>query len=155
MKKQSLRISIIATPLMIVCGLLMSSAPARGESPEGVCSNRTLRGEYGFAAVGVLLGVPGLPPEAQFRSVGMTQFDGKGGVTWLEHTIINGSLQGLEWTPAVGTYTVNSNCTGTAIVHTPNSRAALSLAFVVVKQGKEIHSVQDANAISTVFVRVE
>ena len=41
------------------------------------------------------------------------------------------------------------------MVNTPNSPVPLHLAFVVVRQGKEIHTVLDANAISTVFNKVE
>jgi subtilisin family serine protease len=155
MKKQSLRISMIATPLMIVCGLLASGVPARAQSDSaGACSNSTLSGNYGFAAEGVLIGVPGLPTEAQFRSVGIAHFDGKGNLTWLENTVVNGMPLGAVWTAASGTYAVNPNCTGTAVVITPNSPVPLNLAFVVVNQGKEIHSVENANAIATVFIKV-
>ena len=154
MKRQRLRISMIAAPTMIVCGLLASGASARAESEDGACSNRTIQGDYGYAAEGVLLGIPGLPV-APFRSVGMTHFDGKGNLTWVEHTVVNGVPLNVGWTPASGTYTVNPNCTGTAVVNTPNSPVPLNLAFVVVKQGKEIHSVLDANAIATVFIKVE
>jgi len=58
MKKQCLRISMIATPLMIVCGLLASGTSARAQSAE--CSNRTLRGDYGSAVEGVVLPGPGV-----------------------------------------------------------------------------------------------
>jgi hypothetical protein len=154
-KKQRLIISRIATPMMIVCGLLASGASARAESDDRACSNRTLSGDYGFSAGGVLLGAPGLPPEAQFRSVGMTHFDGKGNLTWVEHTVINGILLDAGWTAASGNYTVNSNCTGTAVVNTPNSPVPLKLAFVVVRQGKEIHTVLDANAIAAVYIKID
>jgi hypothetical protein len=59
------------------------------------------------------------------------------------------------WTAASGTYTVNPDCTGTAVVNTPNSPVPLNLALVAVREGKEIHAVLDSNAISTVFTRVE
>ena len=64
MTKQSLRISMMATPLMIVCGLLGSGASATAEAQDGPCSNRTLHGDYGSAVEGVLLNISGLPPEA-------------------------------------------------------------------------------------------
>jgi subtilisin family serine protease len=156
MQKQSSRSSMIATPMMIICGLLASGAPAGAQSPDAAgCSNQTLSGNYGYAAEGVLIGVPGLPAEAQFRSVGMTHFDGKGNLAWLETTVINGIQVSADWTAASGTYTVNPNCTGTAVVLTPNSPVPLNLAFVVVKRGTEIHSVENANAIATVFTKVD
>ena len=103
----------------------------------------------------MLLGTPGLPPEAPFRSVGMTHFDGKRKLPWVEHTVVNGLPLDVDRTAASGTYAVNPNCTGTAVVNTPNSPVPLNLAFVVVRQGKEIHSVLDTNAIATIFIRVD
>jgi hypothetical protein len=138
---------------MIVCGLLASGASAMAQSNEGHCSNRTLFGDYGYASEGVLLPAPGV--SLQFRSVGMTHFDGKGNLTWVEHTVVNGTSLGAGWTAASGTYTVNSDCTGTAVVNTPNSPVPLNLAFMVVREGKEMHSVLDSNAIATVFIKVE
>ena len=162
------RISRIATPTTLICAVLSigSTAWAQTDSWERTdnwgradmqkaCSNGTLRGDYGYAAEGVLIDNPGLPKTAQFRSVGTTHFDGQGSLTWLERTVINGKLQNSDWTAASGTYAVNANCTGTAVVVTPNSPVPLYLAFVVVHQGKEVHAVLESNAISTVFKKVE
>jgi hypothetical protein len=44
---------------------------------------------------------------------------------------------------------------GSGCRRTPSSFAPLNLAFVVVKQGKEVHSLLDTNAIATVFTKVE
>jgi hypothetical protein len=125
------------------------------DSQERRCSNRTLFGDYGSAGEGVLLNIPGLPPEAQFRGLTVTHFDGKGSLTWVEHTVINGTPLQSGWTPASGVYTVNSDCTGTAVVDTPNSPVPLHLALVVVRGGKEIHTVLDSDAISSVFTKIE
>ena len=149
-----------AIPITIACALFASGGSAMAqsagsESDHKRCSNRTLLGDYGSVSEGVLLNVPGLPPEAQFRAVTMTHFDGKGNLSWVEHTVINGTLLEPGWTPASGTYAVNPDCTGTAVVNTPNSPVPLSLAFVVVKQGKEIHTVLDSDAIATVFIKVD
>jgi hypothetical protein len=85
----------------------------------------------------------------------MAHFDGKGDLTWVEHTVINGTLLQPGWTAASGTYTVNPDCTGTAVVNTPNSPVPLNLALVVVRQGKEIHTVLDSNAIAAVYIKVD
>jgi hypothetical protein len=140
---------------MIVCGLLALHASAMAQSNEPHCSNRTLFGNYGSAAEGVLLNVPGLPPEAQFRGLTMSHFDGEGNLTWVEHIVINGTPAQPGWVPASGTYTVNPDCTGTAVVNTPNSPVPLHLALVVVRQGKEFHSVLDSDAIAAVYIKVE
>ncbi len=149
---------------MIICGRLVAASSARvdqqreaSRDDEGtkVCTNTTLLGAYGSAVEGVLLNLPGLPPEAQFRAVVMTHYDGEGNFTQVEHTVVNGITLEAGWTPGSGTYTVNPNCTGTAVGNPPNSPFPLNLAFVVVRQGKEIHSVLDANALATVSIRVE
>jgi hypothetical protein len=137
----------------IICGLLASGASAMAQSSDRQCSNRTLFGNYGFAAEGVLLPAQGISLE--FRSVGVAHFDGQGNLTWLEHTVVNGTLLQPGWTEASGSYTVNPNCTGTAVVNTPNSPAPLNFAFVVVREGKEIHTVLDSNAIASVFTKVD
>ena len=85
----------------------------------------------------------------------MTHFDGKGSLAWVEHTVIKGTPLQSGWTRASGIYTVNSDCTGTAVVDTPNSPVPLHLALVVVRRGKEIHTVLDSDAISSVFVKIE
>jgi hypothetical protein len=148
------RLMLAVTP-MIVCCLLTSGALAAAQSDVDPCSNRTIVGDYGGASEGVLLGIPGLPPEAQFRGLTMTHFDGKGNLTWVEHTVINGVPVQPGWIAASGTYAVNQDCTGTAIVNTPNSPVPLVLPFVVVRRGKEIRTVLDSDAIASVFTRVK
>jgi hypothetical protein len=155
------KVSITAALVMIVCCVVMSSTPAPAQwdssnlSHERGCSNKTLSGDYGFASQGVLLSVPGVPPGTPFRSVGLAHFDSKGSLTWVEHTVVGGVPLNTGWTPATGTYSVNRDCTGTAVVFTPNSPVPLDLAFVVVRQGNEVHTVLDANAITTVFTKVD
>lgn len=153
MKRKSL--PLIATSLLALSGLLFTASAARADDDDARCTNRSLRGEFGFASTGWLLGTPGLPAQAPFRSLGLAHFNGKGGVTWLEHTVINGQLIGLDWTTASGTYEVNANCTGTAVVTTPNSPAPLKFAFTIVKEGKEVRALLDNNAIETVFTKIE
>jgi hypothetical protein len=153
-RKSMSRISMIATPIMVVCGLLFTASVARADDDDK-CTDRTIRGDFGFVSEGVLIGIPGLPAQAPFRSVGVAHFNGKGGVTWLEHTVINGTPANTDFVAASGTYTVNANCTGTAVVSTPNSQFPLHLTFVIVKEGREIHTILDGSAIATVFTKVD
>ena len=157
------KISILAVPIMAACfGLASSSAAiaqsadaqsAQFQSMHGGCSDRTLFGAYGAAVEGVLLPVPSVV--LQFRAITLNHFDGRGHLTSVEHTVINGAQAGADWTPGSGTYSVNPDCTGTATLNTPNSPVPLDLYFVVVKDGREIHAVLNSNAISTVFTKVE
>jgi hypothetical protein len=111
------------------------------------CSNRTLNGSYGFLLDGTDLG-SGLP----FRGVVMQTYDGKGGITQVDHIIFAGSLPPVEWAPGTGSYTVNADCTGVALLHT--YIGDVPLHFVVVDNGKQIKQVVDANAVTAVGNRV-
>jgi hypothetical protein len=142
-----------------LCCLLAlgGSAVAQSTTPEsngGHCSNRTLSGAYGYSSQGqVLPPPPGVP--APFTSTGIARFDGRGNVSWVEHTVIGGAQQGSDWTPSTsGTYTVNSDCTGTMVVTTPNAPVPLNIFFAVVQQGMQFYSVVNFNAISGVWTRL-
>jgi hypothetical protein len=159
MKQKSIsRISSVATVTTIVCALL-AGVPARAES-EDACSNRTLQGNYGFSIDGVIFVIPNvtLPPGVvlPLRGVAMTHFDGHGNLSQVDHVVVNGMPPPLEWTQGSGTYTVNPNCTGTALINIPgNPLAPVKLHFVLVRNGKEIHTVVEANAVTSVGIKVE
>ena len=137
MQKQNFGISTIAASLAIIGGLLASGSPARAQSPDGACSNRTILGDYGFSVDGLILPAPGVA--LPVRGVHMTHFDGKGNLTQIDSLLANGSPIS-DWTPVVGTYHVNADCTGTILLH-PSTGGFVNLRIVVVGQGKEIHTV--------------
>ena len=152
------RILMLTTPT-ILCVLLAFSAtalaqskssPASGEAGSRHCSNRTLSGKYGCSVQGVLLNIPGLPPEATFVGVTTSDFDGKGNLTGAEHVVVNGTSFNPGWDTNSGTYSVNPDCTGTAVVDTPNSPVPLNLYFVIVEDGKEFRQVLNTDALVTV-----
>jgi len=156
-RKSVSKLSMVATPVMIVCGLLVTgaSAMADGDDQHCSCSNRTLSGDYGSTTQGVLLPNPGLPPELPFTSVGVTHFDGKGNFTGREHTVVNGAELEVDWTSNNGTYTVNPDCTGKIVLITPNSPVALNVFFVLVRHGTEFHSVLgEGGALSGTWIKV-
>ena len=144
--------------LTLACGLLAAGISATAQSnPDSTsegrsCSDRTIMGRYGFSSEGLLFVMQGatLP----FRSVGTTQFDGKGDFSFLEHTVVNGRSLETGWTPSNGTYSVNSDCTGMLTINTPDSPVPVQASFVVVKGGREIRGVGNSNAISTVWIRI-
>jgi hypothetical protein len=161
MHKQSMKIAMLSTPLMIVFGLLASGASATAQSDAQLddqhcsCSNRTLSGDYGSSTQGVLLPNPDLPPELPFTSVGVTHFDGKGNFTGSEHTVVNGAQQGVGWTTNSGTYTVNSDCTGIMVLTTPNSPIPLNIFLVIVRHGTEYRSILgDRGALASTGIKI-
>src|SRR6266403_1705345 len=130
------RMSMLAIPIMVVCGLLVAASSkgptARAEGQDTiVCTDKTLQGDYGSQIEGTILG-PNLP----FRGLAMARFDGKGNITQVDHIVLNGIPPKIEWTPGTGTYPVNPH-------------------FVVVNNGKQINQVVDANAATAVGYRVE
>jgi hypothetical protein len=142
----------MAMLVTVICGLLASASSAMAqsatsESHDGHCSNRTLSGDYGFTLEGIILA-----PNFQIRGVVMQHYDGNGNITQVDHVVLNGMPPAQEWTPGTGSYTVNSDCTGSAVLHTPTE---LKLHFVVVKHGTEIRQVVDGDAVIATGNKVE
>jgi hypothetical protein len=152
MKNKSIfRILVPATHTMILCFLLASllsaAAQSKSESPTaGRCSNRTLSGNYGFTLEGTFL------PATPVRGVVMQHYDGNGQITQVDHLVVYGVPPAQEWTPGTGTYAVNPDCTGAAVLTTPEG--TVNLHFVVVNNGKQINQVVDANAVTAVGIKV-
>jgi hypothetical protein len=137
-KKFASRISMFATPLVIASTFLASSvAVSAHPDDDGVCSNRTLQGDYGFAVEGLILPAPGV--SVPVRGLHITHFDGRGNLTQFDSILANGGPIS-DWTPVTGTYHVDANCTGTMLLH-PSNGGFVNLRFVVVKNGKEIHAI--------------
>jgi len=137
--------------LTITAGLLICGvAPA--QSQDGPCSTRMLRGDYGFQIDGQLLAGP---VQGILRGLAMTTFDGKGGLTQVDFATINGVPRWTGWRPVTGSYTVNRDCTGSAELIPSDGSPALKLRLIVVKGGKEIHTVVEGNATGSVGYRVE
>ncbi|HTT24690.1 MAG TPA: hypothetical protein VMG82_37585 [Candidatus Sulfotelmatobacter sp.] len=153
------RILTMALPVMTIAGVLASAVSAMGQAatPKSLarqCSNRTLSGEYGCSVQGSLLNVPGLPPAATFVGVATSTFDGKGNVKGTEHVVVNGSSFNPGFDENSGTYSVNPDCTGTAVVNTPNSPVPLNLYFVILDDGKEFRQVLNSDALLTVCKKI-
>jgi hypothetical protein len=70
----------------------------------------------------------------------MTDFDGNGTFTQTDFVVIDGSPTSSAFESETGTYHVNSDCTGTAIIHYSDG-SEIDLALVVVKQGREFRTV--------------
>ena len=85
----------------------------------------------------------------------ITMFDGKCGLTQVDFTTINGVPRWSGWRPVTGSYTVNPDCTGSAELIPSDGSPALKLRLIVVKGGKEIHTVVEGNATGSVGYRVE
>jgi hypothetical protein len=143
-----LKLSRITTPLLMACALLATASPGSagdrfGENgrDEGTCSDRTIRGDYGFAIEGIVIPAPGV--QLPVRGISMTHFDGRGNVTQLDHVVINGVPPALEWAPGTGTYHLNPDCTGTMSI-VSGTGGPITTKIVVVNRGRKIHAVVTA-----------
>jgi hypothetical protein len=144
--------------ILTVCSVLSSGALAVAQSDSSgvsevckVCSNRTLFGDYGAKIEGTILG----PPDLALRTLVLFHFEGDGNMTEVDHVVLNGMPPAEEWRPTSGTYTVNPNCTGSAVITVSPGEPPLAFHFIVVKHGKEFFLVVDGGAISGVGDKVE
>lgn len=109
-------------------------------SASATCDNKLLNGSYGFTIQGTKLG--GLGPVGQQVGVAMAQFYGDGTFTQIDTVTIAGNVvSDFTHTPATGTYTVNSDCTGTFTINFTDGRPTVIVNFVVVGGGAEIDTV--------------
>jgi hypothetical protein len=136
MKNRGFRIAVIASLLMLVFSPLIPGP--RAEPAEGACSNRTVRGDYGLT-IEAQAG-----PQFALRGVGMAQFDGAGHFTQVQHVVVNGTPPAQQWSSGgTGTYSVNPDCTATAVFNFADGSPPGRDSFVVVRQGAELHLVVD------------
>lgn len=128
---------------------VIASVAAAAESPNAQCSNRTLKGDYGFTIEGTIVG-----PNIPFRGLALQHYDGQGNITQVDHLVTAGQPPTQDWTPGTGTYSVNPDCTGDAVINSPSSPFPIPLHFVIVDNGNEIRQVVDANAVVAVGIKV-
>lgn len=115
------------------------------------CSNRTLRGSYAFAINGTIIAGPN---RLVLRALAMTEFDGSGNLTQVDFSTIDGVPTGTDWRPAVGSYEVDANCTGTMQI-IPSVGPTLNLKLVVADHGRTVHNVVLGNATGAIGTKVD
>jgi hypothetical protein len=150
-RKQALS-AAVATGVAILCAFTVTGPVTAGGDELPRCSNRSLRGDYGFGVDGQIF-PPGAPPLV-LRAVAMTHFDGRGGLSQVDHATINGVPRWTGWRPAVGNYKVNPDCTGTAEIVPSDGSPTLRLHLVVFDRGRQVRTVVDGNATGSLGVRV-
>jgi hypothetical protein len=127
----------------------VAAADPSSVTPARVCSNMTLKGTWGSTIEGTILG-PNLP----FRGLALAYFDGKGHSTQVDHIVFDGMPPAQEWTPGSGTYSVNPDCTGSAVIDSPSNPVPVPIHFIIVDNGKKFIQVVDANAVIAIAYKV-
>jgi hypothetical protein len=123
-------IAIIALSGALVCA---GGGPAAADG----CSNATLNGEYAFGVTN--LSIPQVV-------TGIKNFNGNGKFTQRDYQGDSLRTMGLTdfSTGETGTYSVNSDCTGTGIINIPVpgiSNGTIWFVFVISDGGRHIHEV--------------
>ncbi len=119
--------------ILLVMALAASSA-VTAHARE--CTDSTIKGTYAFTIHGQIL-TPNGP--LLVDGIAKTTFDGRGELTQVSAVAINGNIP-LIWSPSTGTYTVNSDCTGT-ITQIGKDELTLHFAILVSQSGNHIHTV--------------
>lgn len=149
MKRRSSVLSIMAVVLFSLGGAAHAG---------GLCSNATLRGPYGFSAHGEVLGLldasntlhPFATP-AILDDVSIFTFDGRGNFARTDFGNIGGVPKGGQtaFNPNQnGTYTVNSDCTGSMqLVY--STGVVLGLEMVVADDGTLVKAIISTELVPT------
>jgi hypothetical protein len=126
----------------------LSGVARAGGSDDFGCSNATLQGEYAFGVTAYTSGsLPNSPPYVVGVVNGIKMFDGHGNLTQRDYQGDNNA--GPDFAPPGrerGTYTVNSDCTGSMVINlnapvTSGSTGVINIMFVISNGGRHIHDV--------------
>jgi hypothetical protein len=126
------RINVVA----IVAALLVVATAGTAQAGAKTCSNATLQGTY----AAVLTGVAGNAP---FASLDAVTADGAGNASGSGTSNVNGSVSTVSIS---FTYTINADCTGTAMFSTGSTQA-----LIVKLDGSEVHILSTSSVPGTVI----
>jgi len=131
--------SMAAVTALALCISSTAKADDKG------CSNATVRGSYAQTGTGVITAPP--DQAGPFANVGTLVFDGNGGLTGAIIANSNGSSSPATET---GTYTVNSDCTGTYTVQIAPFGITSQAFFAIDTNGDELEIiVTDPDSVIT------
>jgi hypothetical protein len=143
-----------AAGLAAIVALTLPWTVTADDDDRRVCSERTLRGDYGIQVSGIRAAGPGTTES--FVGTGLRTYDGHGGFTQVDNS--HGQLTGaMRNVPASGTYEVNADCSGTSMIFFPGAPFPVETAFVIVDRGEEVNDAVMApqpNLVMAVLRRV-
>lgn len=138
-----LALAVSATLVFVVTSWKHGVMPVHAQ---GGCSVATLTGTYAFKDPGFV--APGhsvTGAEVPFAAMGVEAFDGAGNVSASYTLVINGAIStGLTGS---GTYTVNSDCTG-SVSFTTGDAAGLTFNIAIIGGGTEAFGIHTSSGIT-------
>jgi hypothetical protein len=151
-----LRMAAAVFPLL-ASGFLVS-ASLRNTQAQNVCDATILKGSYAISFTGTATNVGGASntPTVWRAEIGILTFDGAGNYTGTDTYNYGGAIFRYKLS---GTYSVNSDCTGSISANTSNTTPVVPWAngdIVILSGGHEVNFVQtdvvtDANPSAQVF----
>jgi hypothetical protein len=144
----ALTIGIAAT----IALMIPPSLTAQGEGNGRVCSDATLRGNYGLLASGTRA----LPVPERFIALALWTFHGNGTLTQQPGGVLKGEITGFSPDPGEigGTYHIEANCTGRLLLHVPGPPFLIEYEFVAVDHAKEVRATVMSPASNLVTVEL-
>ena len=119
-----------------VAALALIIAPAARAYDKG-CSVASLKGTFAYTGTGYNVSANGAA--TPFAEVGTQTFDGAGATTTTFTASANGNLFQISFS---GTYTVNSDCTGTMTLLTPAPNPTVTLFFAIADNLNEFQAIE-------------
>jgi len=133
----TLLLTLAVSAVLLVLGPMSKHNQFSVHAQSG-CSNATLGGNYAFLAPGFLI-PHGKANEVPFAVEGVVAFDGAGNVFTSGDTVVSGGVISTQQN-GTGTYTVNSDCTG-SISFTAGNAAGLNLNLAIIGGGSELFAI--------------
>lgn len=137
MKRTTRSPALVALLCLVFAATLASVARA----DDHACSNRSVAGGYGYTTTGTRLGI-GL-----VAGVGVFTLDRNGDLSGKQTVSFNGVIANETYT---GTYTVNSDCTGTATLVVVSSIPAFNRTSTL-----DLVWVDNSSAIRMIFTNAQ
>jgi hypothetical protein len=126
----------LAVASVLTLGVQYKGAPS-GLVPvvqaQSGCSERSLRGNYGFQINGNIIGL------GPIAGTALVTYDGAGNFTQIDNVNINGGGIPVLNRPGSGSYIVNADCTGTQTLNLPGQ--VTHTTFVIVGNRKQVFDV--------------
>ena len=140
--RRTVRLALLPGVILGLAATLGSGSTSQSAYAREGCSDHSLRGAYGFASDGQVFDASG-KEFAEVAAAGRVVFDGRGGLTGRETESFNGVITDI---PFSGSYSVQPDCTGTAIIH--NGQTA-HLKLMLVEGGQEVNFIdQDLGVVA-------
>ena len=143
-------LSLLKTRIaMALCLAVLGGLTSTARADDKGCSNASVQGTFAYTSSGSIAS----PAEiaGPFAEVGTQVFDGKGSTTGSATLSQNGNILQVTVT---GTYTVNSDCTGTMTLQVAPIGVTVHVYFVVADSWNEFQAIEtDAGLVITRFGR--